>query len=63
MQGEASNVAAAVEGKLAEVVGECERRICEAGDVVSGELDSLKREVGEWARNGDVRALSEEVRG
>ena len=30
---------------------------------VSGELDSLKREVVERACNGDVRALSEEVRG
>ena len=72
MQGEVSKVAAAVEGRLAEVVGECERRICEAGDAlrgdvasqvsaVSGELGRLKSEVGERARSGDVRALSEEV--
>ena len=72
MQGEASKVAAAVEGRLAEVADEWQRRICETseavrGDVasqvsaVSGELDRLKSEVGERARNGDVRALSEEV--
>ena len=36
MHGEASKVAAAVEGRFAEVVGECERRICEAGDALRG---------------------------
>ena len=72
MQGEVSRLAASLDDKLENVVRECQRKISETGEAlrsdvrsrveaVSGGVARLEREVGEKARSGDMRALSDEV--
>ena len=57
MQGEVSQIAASVVGRLAEIARECERLVSS----VSDEVAQLEVEVSDRANIGEVRELSEEV--
>ena len=75
MQGEVSQVAASLEGRLDEVASECERRAAEADEALRAEirrldvgsrdvardLGDLKKELGLRARAEDLEKLEEEV--
>ena len=64
MQGEVSQLAVALEGRLDEIERECERRVSDVMlqvSSVSEDVAHLKKEVSERASTGDVRELSEEV--
>ena len=72
LQGEVSRLAASVDGRLDEVVQECDRRISAAGEALRGDVRSqvsavsedvrrMKNDVSERARTCDVTALREEL--
>ena len=75
MQGEVSQVAASLEGRLDEVASECERRAAEADEALRAEirrldvgsqdvardLGDLKKELGLRARAEDLEKLAKEV--
>ena len=75
MQGEVSQVAASLEGRLDEVASECEHRVTNTDEVLRAEirrvdvgvsdvardLEDLKKELGLRVRDDDLQKLAEEV--
>ena len=64
MQGEVSQLAVALDGRLDDIARECERRVSDVMSqvsVVSEDVVHLKKDVSERASIGDVMGLREEV--
>ena len=61
MQGEVSQLAASLDGRLDEIARECERGVSDVRLEVSAVSSRLEKEMGERASAGDVRSLSDEV--
>ena len=64
MQGEVSQLAVSLEGRLDEIARECERQVSDVrtqASAVSEDVARLKEKVGGRASTGDVMPLSEEV--
>ena len=64
MQGEVSELAASLDGRLAEIRSECERQVSDVRaqvSTVSNDVIRLNQEVSEMARTGEVKELTDAV--